>query len=244
MISTTGSSKSHSTADFAPVWSWPCRSPQRRQQQDQPRSVSKHTHLGAGKLTLFVIIVIAMMIAADSLVAASSFSSKWSPSSITMPSAGSRIRQPTLKTPEVKEEAMTTPHDMMVQPLLPSDDTLLKVRGGATNGSTSTNIVSLVADWVAVSKGRSWIVLFSSILVDTFSTALMKHARETSSAPFIMLSFLGYFCRYANISAHSIWWCRRCLVALSTICVKMTFSTFFYLSLSVSPLHFSCIVAA
>ena len=71
----------------------------------------------------------------------------------------------------------------------------LMVRGGGGG-------VSVFADWVASSKARSWAVLFTSIIFDTVSTALMKHARESSSIPKVCLAFLGYFCRYGTLSVY------------------------------------------
>ena len=78
----------------------------------------------------------------------------------------------------------------------------LMVRGGGGGSCSSISVsktVGVFADWVASSKGRSWTVLFTSIMFDTLSTALMKHARETSSATKLCLAFLGYFCRYGRI---------------------------------------------
>ena len=83
-------------------------------------------------------------------------------------------------------------------PLSTLSSNVLTVRGGGGSICVS-NTVGVFADWVASSKGRSWTVLFTSIMLDTLSTALMKHARETSSATKICLAFLGYFLRYGTL---------------------------------------------
>lgn len=54
-------------------------------------------------------------------------------------------------------------------------------------------------EWVAASKGRSWAVLFCSVLVDTASATLMKTAQEQSSTVKLILSFCGFFVRYLRL---------------------------------------------
>jgi hypothetical protein len=62
-------------------------------------------------------------------------------------------------------------------------------------GGSATNVFSDFSNYIVDSKTRCWIVLLIAILLDTFSTMLMKIGRDESSPPKLRAAYCGYLLR-------------------------------------------------
>jgi hypothetical protein len=62
-------------------------------------------------------------------------------------------------------------------------------------GGSATSVLSSFSNYIGSSKTRCWIVLLFAILTDSFSTSVMKMARDESSLSKLLVAYCGYFLR-------------------------------------------------
>lgn len=70
-----------------------------------------------------------------------------------------------------------------------------KLRVSVRGGAVGNDIVSRITR----SKSACWAVLLTSILIETFSSALSKKARDTASALRFVIAVGLYICRYVAL---------------------------------------------